>query len=113
MADAICYYRLDLSDELKATGYDADDVRRLINAYLDKFNARGGESDWSGGGNPHRMMEEDERDRAIAYFKDACEKLGVSYDEGDDAVSLARDILSECGRDWSYQSGPGGSTYLG
>lgn len=39
--------------------------------------SRGGSSDWDGGGNPHRMMEEMEREYAWKDFCDLCQSYGL------------------------------------
>ena len=39
--------------------------------------SRGGSSDWDGGGNPHRMMEEDDRASAWQFFSDLCKAHGL------------------------------------
>ena len=37
----------------------------------------GGSSDWDGGGNPHRMMEEMDREYAWRNFCDLCKSHGL------------------------------------
>jgi hypothetical protein len=39
--------------------------------------SRGGSCDWDGGGNPHRMMEEMEREYAWKDFCDLCRSYGL------------------------------------
>lgn len=39
--------------------------------------SRGGSSDWDGGGNPHRMMEEMDREYAWRNFCDLCKSHGL------------------------------------
>ena len=43
--------------------------------------SRGGSSDWDGGGNPHRMMEEMDREYAWNAFCDLCHSYGLEPSE--------------------------------
>ena len=52
-----------------------DELRRAHQRVEDA--SRGGSSDWDGGGNPHRMMEEMEREYAWADFCDLCHSYGL------------------------------------
>lgn len=54
-------------------------IDSLIRAYYDyEASGRGGSSDWTGGGNPHRMMEDMERERAREWFDTVCEGLDLN-----------------------------------
>lgn len=65
--------------ELVALGLTNEWIDRLIRAhYRFEASGRGGSSDWSGGGNPHRMMEEMEREIAWSWFDDVCEELNLN-----------------------------------
>ena len=52
-----------------------DELRRAHQRVEDA--SRGGSSDWDGGGNPHRMMEEMERVYAWRDFCDLCQSYGL------------------------------------
>lgn len=52
----------------------------------------GGGSDWDGGGNPHRMMEDDEERRAWAAFCNLCDAKGITTEEFKDMLRRAGKI---------------------
>ena len=56
-----------------------DELRRAHQRVEDA--SRGGCSDWDGGGNPHRMMEEMDREYAWKDFCDLCESYGLEPSE--------------------------------
>lgn len=56
-----------------------DELRRAHQRVEDA--SRGGGSDWDGGGNPHRMMEEMDRKYAWEDFCDLCQSHGLDPSE--------------------------------
>lgn len=61
-----------------------EELKRAYQRYLDAPS--GGGSDWDGGGNPHRMMEDDEERRAWAAFRELCEKKGLDTEEAKEII---------------------------
>ena len=71
-----------IDPELVALGLTDSWINGLINAYYDAENSsRGGSSDWDGGGNPHRIMEEMESNRVWDWFNDVCNELDLSVSD--------------------------------
>jgi hypothetical protein len=53
-------------------------VSLLIHAHYNvESSSRGGCSDWTGGGNPHRIMEELDHKKAWDWFETVCEELNL------------------------------------
>ena len=68
-----------IDPELVALGVTDSWISHLIRVYCLEENAsRGASSDCSGGGNPHRIMEEEEYKRAWGWFKDVCNELNLN-----------------------------------
>lgn len=84
LAEAIeCYKSGEaLPESITKLGIGTKEMGRLVSAHEDVENAsRGGCSDWDGGGNPHRMMEERGREIAWDSFTELCRSYGIDpYD---------------------------------
>ena len=71
-----------IDPELVALGLTDSWISDLIYTHcrVEEFQS-GGASDWDGGGNPHRIMEEMESYRAWDWFNDVCDELDLSVSD--------------------------------
>lgn len=102
---AICRRSIgkNTSDILRPCRLDNSSTDRLIAAYKHMIDScRGGDTDWSGGGNPHRIMEDMEQRYAEDAFCETCHALNLDSGLVRQAFSDARVSLSREGRcpDW-------------
>jgi hypothetical protein len=92
---------LEINSLLTDTDISEQDIVDLIHEYDTRttrtvvtydWSFSGGSSDWDGGGNPHRMMEEEQarKETLVDSFVEFCEGRGYSPRHCENAIRNAR-----------------------